>query len=337
MTPLRSPEPQPGAGAHIGATAASEISAPPGLEVAGLVKRYGEVAAVSDLSFTAARGTVTALLGPNGAGKTTTIEIAEGFLSPTAGTVRVLGLDPTREPGKVRERIGIMLQGGGAYSAIRVRELLRLTASYNANPLDPDWLLSMLGLEHAANVSYRRLSGGQKQRLSLALAIVGRPELVFLDEPTAGMDAQSRLAVWRLIRALRRDGVTVLLTTHFMDEAESLADQVVIIDHGQLLASGTPAELTRAGSEKARRTVKVTTDSSVQVDELVRFLGLPDAAVRVTRPLHAEVQLAEAIPDQLVKLTQALAAQGVMVRSLDVAHRSLEDVFLDLTGRSLRP
>lgn len=317
----------------------SDTPAPaaPALEVVNLVKNYGAHTAVDGLSFTAMRGEVTALLGPNGAGKTTTIEIAEGFSCASAGSVRVLGLDPLRHTERVRERIGIMLQEGGAYSAIRVRELLRLTAAYSVHPLDVDWLLDLLGLTPVARTGYRHLSGGQKQRLSLALALVNRPELVFLDEPTAGMDAQSRRAVWQLISALRRDGVSVLLTTHFMDEAESLADHVVIMDHGRAVISGTPAELTAAGSDHTQHTVRVATNSSLDTARLAAALGLRRSAIRMPKPLVAQVQLTQATPQQLADLTSAIADQGVLIQELAVAHRSLEDVFLDLTGRSLRP
>lgn len=216
----------------------------PALTVDNVVKKYGSTTAVNGLSLSVATGEVFCLLGPNGAGKSTTIEMSEGFIHPTSGTIDVLGLDPSSAPDKVREKVGIMLQGGGSYSGIRVLEMLELSASYSTHPLSPHWLLETLGLEGVARTPYRRLSGGQQQRLSLALAIIGRPELVFLDEPTAGMDAQSRLAVWDLVRALKRDGVTIVLTTHLMDEAESLADRVAIMDHGELVAHGSPAELT---------------------------------------------------------------------------------------------
>lgn len=307
----------------------------PGLVLERVVKRYGATTAVDGFSMTAGHGEITALLGPNGAGKTTTIEICEGFHAPDSGSVRVLGLDPAREPERVRERIGIMLQGGGAYSGIRVRELLRLTASYNRDPLDPDWLIDLLGLERVAKTTYRRLSGGQQQRLSLALAVVGRPELVFLDEPTAGLDAQSRLAVWDLVRALRRDGVTVLLTTHLMDEAESLADQVVIIDHGRRVAASTPAELT-AGTDGTRQDVALDVDGDLDARLLAVAAGVPEEAVSRVRPRAWRVTLDPAGPNQVARLVTAVAEQGVTVRGLEVAHRRLEDVFLDLTGRSLR-
>ena len=198
----------------------------------GVSKRFGSTLAVCDLDLEVQRAQVLALLGPNGAGKTTTVEMCEGFVRSDAGTIEILGLDPVTDNAKVRERIGVMLQGGGGYPSARAGEMLNLVAAYAARPLDPAWLLDTLGLTDAARTTYRRLSGGQQQRLALACAIVGRPELVFLDEPTAGMDAHARLVVWELIDGLRRDGVTVVLTTHQLKEAEELADQIVIIDHG---------------------------------------------------------------------------------------------------------
>ena len=295
------------------------------LVVDSVVKAFGATRAVDGLSFHVSRGELLCFLGPNGAGKTTTIEMCEGFAAPTSGSIRVLGLDPATNPDGVRERIGIMLQGGGSYSGIRVREMLELTARYSRNPLDPDWLIAVLGLEGVAKNTYRRLSGGQQQRLSLALALIGRPELVFLDEPTAGMDAQSRLAVWELIRALKRDGVTVVLTTHLMDEAEALADRVIIIDHGRKVAEGTPAELM-----DDNRGAQLTFETDCEVD----LAALPVKAV-AQRPLH--YALADApTPATIAALTAALADQGVLLRRLDAAHATLEDVFLELTGRELR-
>lgn len=191
----------------------------------GVTKRYGSTTAVSDLDLEVRQAEVLALLGPNGAGKTTTVEMCEGFVRADSGTIRILGLDPSADNARLRERIGVMLQGGGGYPAARAGEMLNLVASYAADPLDPAWLMDTLGLTDSARTTYRRLSGGQQQRLALACAVVGRPELVFLDEPTAGMDAHARIVVWELIDALRRDGVTVVLTTHQLTEAEELADR----------------------------------------------------------------------------------------------------------------
>ncbi|GAA1472600.1 ABC transporter ATP-binding protein [Corynebacterium aurimucosum] len=293
-----------------------------------VIKTYGDVNAVNGLSFRAKHGEILCLLGPNGAGKTTTIEMCEGFKKPTSGHIEVLGLDPARNPDAVRSRIGIMLQGGGSYSGIKVKEMLKLSASYNENPLDPEWLLDTLGLRGVAKNSYRRLSGGQQQRLSLALAIIGRPELVFLDEPTAGMDAQSRLAVWDLIRSLRADGVTVILTTHLMDEAEALSDHVVIIDHGRLVASGTAASLTETTDIP-----QLNFDTATPVDlEALREVGISAEALR---PLHYRLT-STVSPAVIADLATGLAAQNVVLRNLHTSHRNLEEVFLDLTGREMR-
>ena len=242
----------------------------PAVEVSGLVKRYGSTVAVNGLDLRMDRGSVLALLGPNGAGKTTTVELCEGFRRPDGGTVSVLGLDPVRDGAALRARIGVMPQGGGAYPGVRTEEMLRLVAACAANPLDPAWLLDVLGLNGVRRMPYKRLSGGQQQRLSLACALVGRPELVFLDEPTAGLDPQARRLVWELVQALRADGVGVLLTTHLMDEAETLADQVVIVDHGRVVASGTPRELTSSGpaEQQLRFRARPGLDTRLLVDAL---------------------------------------------------------------------
>lgn len=209
----------------------------PAVEIVDLVKRYGRTTAVDGLTLSAAHGAVTAILGPNGAGKTSTVEICEGFRRADAGTVKVLGLDPSRP--ELRARVGVMLQAGGVPPATRCGQWLRLMARFHAHPLDPVALLERLGLTEHARTPYRRLSGGQQQRVSLAAAVVGRPELVFLDEPTAGLDPQARHACWELVGDLRASGVSVVLTTHHMDEAEKLSDHIVIIDHGRVVAQGT--------------------------------------------------------------------------------------------------
>src|SRR5829696_7853365 len=299
----------------------------PAVEVRDLSKRYGATTAVAGLSLRAARGTVLALLGPNGAGKTTTVEICEGYRRPDSGWVRVLGLDPLADARALRPRVGVMLQGGGGYPGARAGEMLRLLAAYAADPLDPQLLLDRLGLAAAAGTPYKRLSGGQKQRLSLAMALVGRPELVFLDEPTAGLDPQARHATWDVVRQLRADGVTVVLTTHHMEEAERLADQVVVVDGGRAVAAGTPGELTRDGAGGQLRFA-----APPGLDLVALAAALP-ADVTVSEPRRGEYLVSGTVdPHLLAAVTAWCAARGVLAEDLRVQRRSLEDVFLDLTG-----
>ncbi len=302
----------------------------PAVEVSGLVKKYGSKTAVDGLDLVQQPGTVLALLGPNGAGKTTTVEICEGFRSADDGSVRVLGLVPGDEA--LRPRIGVMPQGGGGYPGIRAEEMLNLVATCAANPLDPKWLIEILGLGGAVKTPYKRLSGGQQQRLSLACALIGRPELVFLDEPTAGMDPQARHLVWDLVGALRDDGVSVLLTTHLMDEAEALADQVVIIDEGRVVAQGSPAELTanRADDQQLRFRARPGLDTSLLSAALPEKLKVREAG----RGAYVVEGLID--PQVVSTVTSWCAQQGVLAEELTVARRSLEDVFLELTGRELR-
>ncbi|MGW0249828.1 ABC transporter ATP-binding protein [Nocardia goodfellowii] len=306
-------------------------SSGPAVRVDSVVKRYGETLAVDGLSFDVERAQVLALLGPNGAGKTTTVEMCEGFGAPDTGSVRVLGLDPIADSDTLRPRIGVMLQGGGAYPGARAGEMLDLVAAYSADPLDPEWLLQTLGLQDNRRTPYRRLSGGQQQRLALACALVGRPEIVFLDEPTAGLDAQARLIVWELIDALRRDGVSVLLTTHMMDEAEQLADQLVIIDHGKIVASGTPAEVTAHG---AAGQLRFTAPPKLDLELLES--ALPEGfAPRETNPGSYLIE-GEIDPQVLATVTAWCARMNVLATDIRIDQRRLEDVFLELTGRDLR-
>jgi ABC-2 type transport system ATP-binding protein len=303
----------------------------PAVAVRGLVKRYGRTTAVDGLDLELPAASVLALLGPNGAGKTTTMEVCEGFLRADAGEVRVLGTDPADAPDALRARIGVMPQGGGAYPGVRAAEMLRVVAACSAHPLDPEWLLSVLGLTACARTPYKRLSGGQQQRLALACAVVGRPELVFLDEPTAGMDPQARRLVWELVAALRRDGVSVLLTTHLMEEAEALADHVVIVDHGRVVAQGSPAALTAAsGGQELRFRARPGMD----VDGLAAVLP---AGYGAAEPAAGRYVVQGRIdPTVLSTITTWCAGQGALADDVQVARRSLEDVFLDLTGRELR-
>jgi ABC-2 type transport system ATP-binding protein len=298
----------------------------------GITKRYGTTVAVDGLDLDVRRAEVFALLGPNGAGKTTTIEMCEGFLKPESGSIRILGLDPVADNARLRERMGVMLQGGGGYPAARAGEMLGLVAAYSARPLDPAWLMDVLGLTDSARTTYRRLSGGQQQRLALACAIVGRPELVFLDEPTAGMDAHARIVVWDLIDGLRRDGVTVVLTTHQLTEAEQLADRLMIIDRGVPVATGTPSELMQRGAENQLRF-----SAPPKLDLSLLVSALPET-YRATEVAPGEYLVEGHVdPQVLSTVTSWCARLDVLATGMRVEQRSLEDVFLDLTGRELRP
>jgi ABC-2 type transport system ATP-binding protein len=302
----------------------------PAVEVLDLVKRYGSRTAVDGLSLTVATGSVTAVLGPNGAGKTTTVETCEGYRRPDAGTVRVLGLDPRADGRALRPRVGVMLQSGGVYPGVKAREMLRHVARLHAHPLDTDALAERLGLVDVGATTYRRLSGGQQQRLSLALAVVGRPELVFLDEPTAGLDPQARHATWDLVTELRDSGVTVVLTTHFMEEAERLADHVVVVDRGRVVAEGSPRELT----ESANALVRFAAPPALDLADLAVLLP---AGVTAAEPRPGRYEVAGEIgPQVLADVTAWCAARGVMPEGLALVRRSLEDVFIELTGRELR-
>ncbi len=304
---------------------------PQAVEVADLVKRYGNKTAVAGMTFAVAAASVTAVLGPNGAGKTTTVEICEGYRRPDGGTVQVLGLDPWRDRHALKPRVGVMLQSGGVYPSVRAIEMLRHVAKLHGNPLDVDMLVERLGLGSAGRTPYRRLSGGQQQRLSLAMAVVGRPEVVFLDEPTAGLDPQARRATWDLIGELQRDGVTVVLTTHAMDEAERLADHIIVVDHGSVALSGTPAELMAHG---AQNTLHLHGPPGLDLQSL--HAAVP-AATRVTETTPGAYVITGAVDARLVAdVTAWCAAQGVLLRSVAVERRTLEDVFLELTGRELR-
>lgn len=293
--------------------------------------RYGPLTAVDGLSLTVHEGSVTGILGPNGAGKTTTIETCEGFRRPHAGSVRVLGCDPIADARTLRPRVGVMLQSGGAWVGVRAHEMLRHMASLYANPLDVDALIERLGLGSCGGTTYRRLSGGEQQRLSLAMALVGRPELIFLDEPTAGLDPQSRRATWDLIEELRADGVTTVLTTHFMDEAESLCDQVYIVDAGRVIAAGSPAELVHVDERNA---VRLITEPNLDTAKLAA--SLPDGTtVHESQP--GQYTIAGAVsPGLLASVATWCADQGVLAESISVQRQTLEDRFLELTGRALR-
>lgn len=308
-------------------------AAVPAVEVDGLVMAYGDKVAVDRLSLDVARGSITAVLGPNGAGKTTTLETCEGYRAPQQGTVRVLGLDPQRDRAELLPRIGVMLQSGGAWSGVRATEMLEHMASLHAHPLDTAMLGERLGLADCGRTPYRRLSGGQKQRLGLAIALVGRPELVFVDEPTAGMDPQARRTTWELLDEIKADGVTVVLTTHHMDEAERLADRIHIIDRGTVITSGTPAELTRDGRSATIRLVVQRPFPDGAPESLQRELG-PGTEVRrldeVSLLIHGPADSAT-----LGRVSRWCEEHDVLPQTLTLGQRTLEDVFLELTGRKL--
>ncbi len=305
----------------------------PAVVVENLTMTYGDKVAVDALDLSVARHSITAVLGPNGAGKTTTLETCEGYRRPQHGTVRVLGMDPHTDRRALLPRVGVMLQSGGAWSGVRAVEMLRHVASLHAHPLDVGMLVDRLGLDECGRTPYRRLSGGQQQRLALAMAVVGRPELVFVDEPTAGMDPQARRGTWELLEELRGDGVTIVLTTHYMDEAERLADQVHVIDHGRLIASGSPFELTRGSGTSTIRLVVTEPFPPGAPASLQQSLG----PLTEVRPINAQSLLITGPADAttLATVSQWCVTHGVLPESMSLGQRTLEDVFLQLTGREL--
>jgi ABC-2 type transport system ATP-binding protein len=287
--------------------------------------QYGEVTAVAAVSFAAQAGQVTAVLGPNGAGKTSTIEALEGYRRPTSGTVRVAGLDPIAQHDQLVSRIGVMLQDGGVYPSMRAGEAVALFCAYHGNVNAPTELIERVGLADRQKRTWKQMSGGEQQRLKLALALAGKPDVVFLDEPTAGVDAEGRIVIREVIRTLAAKGVAVVLTTHELGEAERLADHVVILDRGRLVASGTLAELRGRGER-----------------EEIRFAAAPGLDVAslgihldgtVTEPTPGEYVInVEPNPNNVARLTGWLAERNLPLADLRAGRQSLEDVFLRLTG-----
>ncbi len=292
------------------------------ISVSGLTKRYGDIVAIDDLSLQIAEGEVVALLGPNGAGKTTTVEIIEGLRAPDIGSVEVLGSQPSSID--VRKRIGVMPQRGDLYAGIRTEEALRLFAAFYDDSELPEDLIERLDLVRVRKSTYRRLSGGEKRRLSLAIALVGKPSVLFLDEPTAELDIEGRQTVWDLVARLRTGGTTVVLTTHELGEAERVADRVAIMKSGKLVAFGTPDELGSTSPEE----LTFTAASRVDVDVLSGALG---AVVTEIAPLTYRIDGIVPDPTLVSRLTTWLAARGVLVRTLRAGRRCLEEIYLELT------
>jgi ABC-2 type transport system ATP-binding protein len=302
------------------------------VEVESLTVTYGSVTAVDDLSFTAEAGQVTCVLGPNGAGKTSTVEALEGLRRPASGRLEVIGLDPRSDHRVLTERMGVMLQEGGIHPAVRVREALRHAAALYRNPLDPAGLIERLGLAALEGRTYRQLSGGEQRRVALAVALVGRPQVAFLDEPTAGVDPAGRQVIRQVVADLRSEGVTVLLTTHDLDEAERVADRVVIVVGGKLVAVGTVEELTRASGADAD--LRFRGPPGLDVDSLARHLG--DVAVREVAPGDYVVATAPT-PRAVAALTAWLADHDLPLSDLRAGRQRLEDVYLRLTAGAATP
>jgi ABC-2 type transport system ATP-binding protein len=305
-------------------------SGEPVIRVKDLKKHYGDVKAVDGVTFEVARGEVFGMLGPNGAGKTTTIEVLEGLRPPDSGTVEVFGLDVCRHPESIKQRIGVQLQSVSLYPRLTVTELLDLFGSFYAHHLRTKQLIDAVDLGERAKARSMNLSGGQQQRLSIALALVNDPELIFLDEPTTGLDPQARRSLWDLIKGLQAKGKSILMTTHYMEEAAELCDRVAIMDHGHILEMGTVPEL--IGRRFKERAVFFDTNLKLSSAQLGTLDGVTRAAqedgqtVLYSRDVAGTIGALLALADSLV----------VEPKNLGIRQATLEDVFLDLTGRALR-
>ena len=302
----------------------------PVIAVADLCKCYGDVKAVDGINFTVGRGEVFGMLGPNGAGKTTTIEILEGLREPDSGTVRVLGMDASRHASSIKERIGVQLQSVSLYPRLTVTELLDLFGSFFAHRVPTKDLIDAVDLGERAQARSMNLSGGQQQRLSIALALVNDPELIFLDEPTTGLDPQARRSLWDLVKGLQAKGKSVMLTTHYMEEAAELCDRVAIMDHGHILEMGTVPEL--IGRRFKERAVFFDTTPQLPMDRLSKL----DGVTRASQEDGQTLLYSRDVPATIGTLLAMADGLKVEPRNLGIRQATLEDVFLDLTGRALR-
>jgi len=302
----------------------------PAIEVSGVHKAFGQVQALNGVDLAVAPGSLTALLGPNGAGKTTIVEILEGLRNRDRGVARVCGLDPESSGEQFKERIGAVLQSTSLPDKLRTREAVELFAEFYRRRSDPEALLRRFQLDEKRNAFYSQLSGGQRQRLALALAMVNDPQVVFLDEPTAGLDPQVRREIYDIIEQFRRERKTVLLTTHYIEEAERLCDRVAIVDHGRVIALGTPRDLKQRSAGTTRIEVRL---ARPLVDGVTASLeGVTDCREFDGRYILHSVQP----PRTIVALVKQLEAENNELQSLEIFSPSLEDVFIELTGRRLR-
>ncbi|WP_020673813.1 ABC transporter ATP-binding protein [Amycolatopsis nigrescens] len=299
----------------------------PVIEVQGLAKRYGEKVAVGDVSFSVERGEIFGILGPNGAGKTTTVECVEGLRKPDGGTVSVLGLDPARDTAELRQRLGVQLQESQLPDKLKVGEALDLYASFYRQPADQGKLLADLGLADKRDTMFKKLSGGQKQRLSIALSLIGSPEIAVLDELTTGLDPQARRDTWELIETVRDRGVTIVLVTHFMEEAERLCDRIAVIDAGRVVAIDTPAGLVAGVTDEQR--IRFRPSAPIE-DEA--FTGLPE--VRSVQRQGGQLVIT-GTGNVLHAVTSVLARRQVIAGELRVDQANLDDAFVALTGKKL--
>ena len=302
-----------------------QVAGRPAIEIAHLRKTYGTLVAVDDVSFSVAEGEIFGILGPNGAGKTTTVECAIGLRSPDAGTIRLMGLDPHADRDEMHQIVGVQLQAGALPPKLRVGEILHMYRSFYRDPADVGELTEALGLAAKRNDYYRSLSGGQRQRLSVALALIGQPKIAVLDEMTTGLDPQARRDAWELIENIRDRGVTIVLVTHFMEEAERLCDRVALIDKGRIVALDTPASLTA----RARGGKTVRFLPSAPFDD-----GLLTELPEVTRVEHQGQHVIVTGTGELVNaVLLSLAAAGVTARDVQLDSSNLDDAFVKLTGK----